>query len=370
MTIRRNRIAATALAAALMAAATQAGAGIKNGQDTMQVVLGGQVNRALLYVDDGKDSDAQHVDNENDSTRFFMEAEGRLSEAATVGLNITLTARSNPSNEATYPETEQASSNVIDEDTLEFFLRHKRFGTLYLGQGSTATDGISETDLSGTGVAGYSSISDVAGGYKFVNSSTGARSGPAIADVADNLDGLGTVDRVRWDSPEIGGFQLRLGSATSGAVDTALTYAGDFGGAQVEAAVGYFNASSMTDNVEGGVSGSVSVRLANGVNGSVAAGRRGHPAAGRDDPTFVYVKLGHSLSLNSLGATSFALDYGRFDDFAQNGDTMNTIGFQAVQEIEGTGVQFYLAVRNHSLDRTGTSYDDILAVMAGGYVPF
>ena len=38
-------------------------------------------------------------------------------------------------------------------------------------------------------------------------------------------------------------------------------------------------------------------------------------------------------------------------------------GVQAVQEIESIGSSMYVSYRYHSLDRTGSSFDDIHAVM-------
>ena len=38
------------------------------------------------------------------------------------------------------------------ERKLEFWVKHKEAGKLSIGQGSTASDGVAEADLSGTGV--------------------------------------------------------------------------------------------------------------------------------------------------------------------------------------------------------------------------
>jgi len=47
---------------------------------------------------------------------------------------------------------ESAGANKFEEEAAEVYFTHKRLGTLWLGQGDAATNGISETDLSGTGV--------------------------------------------------------------------------------------------------------------------------------------------------------------------------------------------------------------------------
>ena len=174
---------------------------------------------------------------ENDSTRIFLNADGKINEDWSVGTQFIMLMRSNPSNEMS-ATTESAGANKFEEEAAEVYFTHKRLGTLWLGQGDAATNGISETDLSGTGVAGYSSVGDVAGGFAFVTSATGARSTATIGGSADNLDGLNTADRIRYDSPEINGFHLSTSLLSGGAVDAALYYAGEISGATVEAAVG------------------------------------------------------------------------------------------------------------------------------------
>ncbi|HBT42732.1 MAG TPA: hypothetical protein DEB21_12130, partial [Rhodospirillaceae bacterium] len=241
---------------------------------------------------------------------------------------------------------------------------------LRLGQGDAATNGISETDLSGTGVAGYSSVGDVAGGFAFVTSATGARSSATIGGSADNLDGLDVADRIRYDSPEINGFHLYTSLLDNGIIDAALYYSGNISGITVEAAAGWYNGSGNTDAFTDGISGSVSALAPSGFSLTLAAGTKSAATQGRDDPKFYYGKVGYQTKLNTFGTTAFAVDLGRFEDSAQNGDTLDTFGAQAVQEIEGTGSSVYVAYRYHTLDRSGTDFDAIHSIMTGAYVAF
>ena len=152
-----------------------------------------------------------------------------------------------------------------------------------------------------------------------------------------------------------------------------MTYAGEFKGTAIEAAAGWYNNSSNANNddaFEDGVSGSISALFANGFNLTLAAGTKSAATAGRDDPIFYYGKAGYITKLNSLGNTNFAVDYGRYEDMGQNGDTFDTVGLQAVQEIDGTGSSVFVSYRYHTLDRTGTDYDAIHAFMTGALVAF
>lgn len=357
-------IAALALSALSVPAAVQAGS-IKNGSP-VELTVGGQVSRAMLFVDDGTDTFYRHVDNENNSTRAFFNAEGAINSEWSMGSRFEWKLRSNPSSDVS--QTVESASVSAEEEVLQIFLSSKRFGTLTLGQGSTATDGTAEVDLSGTGIAGYSSISDVGGGFAFTKN--GVRSSATIGGTASNLDGLDKTDRIRYDSPEIAGFVLSTSNGPEGIMDAAATYNGKFGAMTVAAAFGWYNASGNSSGFTNGYTGSVSAKLDNGLNATFAAGTKESETSGRDNPLFYYAKVGYSAKLNSLGATNFAVDYGRYEDMSANGDKLDTVGVQVVQDIESIGSSVYVAFRNYSLDQTGASYDDIRALFTGAYLAF
>src|SRR3990170_4024302 len=52
----------------------------------IEVKLSGQVNRGVMFVDDGVQSDAFHVDNDNSSTRFRFTGTGEVSPGLKAGL--------------------------------------------------------------------------------------------------------------------------------------------------------------------------------------------------------------------------------------------------------------------------------------------
>tara|TARA_Y100000813_G_scaffold194344_1_gene174595 strand:+ start:489 stop:977 length:489 start_codon:yes stop_codon:yes gene_type:complete len=158
-----------------------------------------------------------------------------------------------------------------------------------------------------------------------------------------------------------------------GAVDATLNYSANVSGVTVQAAAGWYNNSSNPNNddaFEDGFSGSVSALTSGGFSVTLAAGTKSAATQGRDDPMFFYGKLGYQAKLNTLGASAFAVDFGRYEDAAQNGDSLDTVGLQAVQELEGTGSSVYVAYRYHSLDRTGSDFDAIHSVMTGAYIAF
>jgi hypothetical protein len=72
----------------------------------------------------------------------------------------------------------------------------------------------------------------------------------------------------------------------------------------------------------------------------------------------------------AIGATAFAIDYARADDIAQYRDEFLAYGAFVVQNLADFGIQFYLGVRNHGLDRPGTPTGQIFAVLGGARVKF
>ncbi len=365
-------------AGVLIALGGTAHAGTVSNSNGMSVTLGGYVDRAVLYADDGKDSTAAVVDNENLSSRFFIVGEGKVNEALTAGFKMEFDFRDNSSSSVTIDDSNSNGNAGVGENGvgatsfsqrhMDAYFSHATLGKFSIGQGASASDGIAETDMSGTGIVAYSGVADMAAAVKFRPSST--TYGPAIGDVSSNMDGLGLDDRIRYDTPTFGGFGLATSFVSGGAGDVSVNFSGKFGGIDVGAAAGYWNNSSLSTTDDGGYAGSVSAKHDSGVSLTLAGGKTQKKATGRDDASFMYGKLAYTVGLTSVGDTSFGVDYGVYKDVAQNNDEMTTFGLQVVQSLADVGTEVYLGYRNHELDRTGTSYDDIMAVMAGVNVAF
>lgn len=332
--------------------------------DKIDLNLYGQVNRAAMYVDDGDTGEFYHVDNDNSSSRLGLKVKTKTKGLFTVGANLEFEYQSNASNKVWQEESNTDAD--WDERKIEAYIKGA-FGKISLGQGSTASDGTSEVDFSGTKVAGYSNVNAVGGDFRFFDEDANSLSSSPIDKTFNNLDGLSRKDRARYDTPKFNGFSLAVSTATDegdDAEDLALRYTGKLGDVKTAAAVSYVHYSS-SDSKKSQVSGSASVLMKNGFNVSIAAGNLEHESSGRDDATFYYAKLGYQATLNSYGPTSFAIDYGKFDDFQQNEDEGDTIGFQCVQKLKDWKTELYLAVRHYELDRDGANYDDVDIALAG-----
>lgn len=105
------------------------------------------------------------------------------------------------------------------------FVRSKVVGTVFLGRDSMATDGITEIDLSQSGIA-----------------STALSLAPydqaLLGFSVDPFDGY-RADAARWVSPTIAGFQVSAAFSDEDTWDAALRYAGEFGSVRIAGGVGY-----------------------------------------------------------------------------------------------------------------------------------
>ena len=338
-----------------------------SGKQGVKLTVSGQVNRGLLYVDNGDQDDLFHVDNDNSSTRVRFVGTGALTEDITVGSQIEVQFESNSTASIRIDQDGAAGPNNFTERKLELYVDSKRFGRLWLGQGDTATNGTSEVDLSGTSLVAYSGIGDMAGGIAFSDNNV---LGSRIGEVFSNFDGLSRDDRIRYDTPTFSGFQGSVSALEGGAVDAALRFSGEFSGTKVLAAAGWANASSLDASNFTQYNGSVSVLTPIGISVTAAAGTRDLGDRGGDDPLFYYGKLGYTFDAISFGPTSIGIDYEAVDDLDQAGDEAQTYGIFAVQRYDKIGAEFYLGARNHELDRPSSNFDDIVAILVGGKVRF
>jgi len=342
--------------------------------NTIELKISGQVNRAVLWADNGDDDEVFYTDNDNSGTRFRFVATGRLNDDVTAGATIELQFESNSSTDIRFGANggtggTGGGATPVGERIGEVWLNSASMGKLSLGQGNTATNGTAETDLSGTGLAQYSIGGGGIEGLGFQNG--GVLTGVLVGSAFTNLDGGSRRDRIRYDTPTFAGFRLSASASQGGRNDVALRYANQFAGAKIAASIGFQNASAV--GTGGGndesdrISGSISVLLDNGFNLTFAAADADRKVG--DDRTFLYGKVGfRTNSVSMYGKTSFSIDYYEGEDIAADGSgTSTSYGFGAVQNLDPIGAQMYLSVSNSEVDGGA---DDIFAVFTGLRIKF
>ena len=339
---------------------------VQPGNKNVSLELSGQVNRALLMAYDGDNTDFFNVDNDSSSTRFRLVGKYSGNHGFSLGGRIEVQVESNSTADVN-------QNNKRDDDDDFFGLRRAEvwfdtpYGRLWAGQGSTASDGAAEVDLSGTDLVTYSSIVDIAGGILFRDNNLDGLTGTTVGDVFSNLDGLGRDDRVGYDTPTIGGLKLSASWVTSDDHwDVALRYARDYGQLQVAAAVAYAQQKPSFDSQ---LSGSMSALHSSGFNATLAGGFQDIDNDERE-PYYLYFKLGYTRQFFSFGQSGFSIDYYYGEEFDVIDDEGKSIGFGLVQKIDAFATELYLGLRDYDLDREGADLDNIFAVLMGARVKF
>lgn len=344
---------------------------VTSGQENISLALSGQVNRGVLYFDDGDSSDTLHVDNDNSSTRIRLIGKGKVNSDVTIGTQIEVQMESNSTASISQLSDNGVGGASFTERKLEVYFDSRQFGRIWVGQGDTASNSTSEMDLSGTSVVNYSGIADMAGGLFFQNNTPIVAANPKIGQVFSNFDGLSRDDRIRYDTPKVAGFTASASHISGGGWDAALRYAADYEktGIKAAAAIAYADGSDI-NKFDDQLAGSVSLLHRSGFNGTFAAGTRSLETAGRADASFIYGKIGYIANLFAIGTTAFSMDFMAADDVAATGDEATTYGSFAVQKLTAFGTELYGGIRNHELDRPGMNFDDVQTVLVGTRVKF
>lgn len=379
VTLRKSQLAAAValvMASGLVhAQAESVSRNILSGSDAVSLSISGQINRAALVVDDGEDTTLLNVDNNASSSRVRFIAASTAEGPWSAGAALEVEFRLNNSYTISQLDEGQDDVSAFRNRRVEVFFANADLGTIWLGQGWTASEGVTENDLSGTAIAGYSEVNTTSGGILFRNKDTNELTDVALRNVATNLDGLSRNTRIRYDTPTINGFQLRTSAVNQGGVDAALFYNASTDRLKIAAGAAWANTNEATGRdganaLDDQISGSISVLDASGFSGTLALGQASKNDSALEDVTFTYAKLGYQTSLTSAGKTYFSVDYSLTEDLAQDDDEAEVVGVQALQQIDSLGTDLYAGLRSLSLDRTGVDYEDNLVAIVGARVKF
>lgn len=358
---------ATNLALASLLAAGAANAQTYSNETGGSVTFYGQLNPSVLSFDDGDDTDTNLVDNTHSNSRVGFHIDQDLANGQKLRFTFE-TALAAPGSAG----FSQGSSPIWDWQRTDIrkvdFAWSGSFGTVYVGQGSMATDGIASSDLSGTGLASAVATSDTAGSYLF-RESDGSLSDIALGDVYGDFDG-GRKGRFRYDTPDWNGFTFGASYGTDILDDVGETtyydvagyYDNTVGSIQLVAGLGYAWEEDDDGDTSGSWAGSVSgLHEPTGLNATFAVG------GDDEDASYYYTKLGWTASLWSVGKTSFSADYYGGSDFINGSSDSTQWGVQAAQTFDDLDLEAYIGYAQYGLEVDGTDVDyaDASSVLAG-----
>lgn len=366
--------ASAAVLAAAFTTATPAVADLtyENGTGGSAVFYG-QLNPGYQSFDDGVQSYDAIVDNSNSNSRvglwLFQDYDsGKLSFNFETALGFRQSALVTQNFTPKGLNWQRTSIRKVD-----LSWKSSTWGTVSVGQGSVASDGAAEVDLSGTALITYSWIAGDAGAFRF-RTAAGALSTRTIGGSMPNFDG-GRRGRIRYDSPKFNGFSIAAAygeeilatNANFTTANIALRYSKKLGDWMVKGALAYADIKPQNLADRQDTIGSLSVLHNSGFNGTIAFGNRNETAGltCANGCNYIYGKLGYQADWFSVGKTALSIDYYNGSDTTVAGSDSRTVGFGAVQKFDKQRIEAYFGYRQYSLAEPGVSYRDSSSVLLG-----
>jgi hypothetical protein len=394
----------------------------RKGNRVVSLQVYGQVNKALLYWDDGVDSDVFVVDNDYSGSRLGFTGKATMKPGWTAGYLIEFDyqdAASDVVNNGVrepFPGTpgtplpggagDKFGDDPADQITIRynnFYIESERFGRITLGQASTAADGANEIVL-GNSLRN----SDIAHGNSFVLRTPGAGfSLFTLGNVASNLD-TSRDDVIRYDSPSFSGFIFSASWGDNDYADVALRFQKEWNSIRVAAAIAYvwdysvdgptISATTLIPTSTTGllqdalsefeqIGGSISIQhVPSGIYGAFQAASREYEDSTiitpgglvlSDEMSFWYLQLGIEKKWLPYGSTTVYGEYGLYDDMASDGSEAERWGFGIVQKFDSAAMEIYAQATFWSfddvIDDEGEGLDpldDLTTVMVGSRIKF
>ncbi|MEQ1614670.1 MAG: hypothetical protein ABL904_18140 [Hyphomicrobiaceae bacterium] len=393
----------------------------RKGNRKVKLTVSGQVNEALMFWDDGKETNAYIVSNNMSRTRFRFVGDAKINSDWSAGYLLEIGVRyANSGNRNQNTSNAGGESNSLDIRHSAWWIDSKQLGRIWVGQTSTATDGITEINLANA-ITGGIDASAWQGGF-FLRNNDGSLNSRKWNDVTPSQAGawgVGEGDRnnvVKYVSPTFAGFTVQAAWGEDDQWDAALRYAGEFSGIRVAAGAGYrqindnFGKSGAdgprcADN-GGGVSSAVDCNSI-GLSGSVmhvATGLYVHGAWGqledknrkpllgafaKDKETSWYLQAGIEQNFFGIGKTTLFGEYGNYE--AGSGLTANGAGYNGfisadttvwgiglTQGIDAAAMDLYVGYKHFDTDIVGLpagatnvkGKQEFDAVVMGGIIRF
>ncbi|MEL6622457.1 MAG: porin, partial [Pseudomonadota bacterium] len=121
---------------------------VRHARRQMRLVMSGQVNSALLFWDNGEESDIYVIDSDESSTRLNLRFTGTAVPGITVGGQIEVDFETAVGGQFAENDNDDGVGTDLNVRRAEWFVSGD-FGTASVGQGSMAADGAFEVSFSG-----------------------------------------------------------------------------------------------------------------------------------------------------------------------------------------------------------------------------
>lgn len=364
----------------------------RKGNRVVSLTVSGQVSKALLFFDDGFDSDAFVVDNSIQTSRIGLSGKGQVSPGLSAGYVMELDIRDSPAFLVSQNDDEGPGADSLTVRLNYVYLDSASLGKISLGQNYSFNDAVS-VPLQVVNVYNTDG-SPYADSFRLIGAD-----GQDAGFNWSNLLGLGPRrdDYVRYDSPTFGGFSVTALAGDDDVWEVGAKYLGTLGRIRLHAAIDYFNydagrlaAAGFLETFED-LKGLVSFKdLPTGLFLTTLATQRDYERAGLEDTGYALQFFGGiEMNFFGYGNTTLYGGYGRYEDMASTGlefnlptgGTATVIGseidrltFGIVQTIDSAAFDVYAIVEHYSAEidtEAGPAdVEDFTEVLIGSRIKF
>ena len=360
MMLMTNRKAALSSALALVMA------GLSSPGHAMEFKVSGQLDRAFTVADNGNETDYASVDNIGSNSRFRFTGNEKMANGMNVGFIYEMSVVQFGSTEFDIGKNSGGGDVDLDTRKIDIYLEGD-FGKVSFGKGDGAGYYANMMDYSGTlyygGGAWYTLYSS---GISFVDDNGNQLY--KIGQTNSVFNAVGRQERIRYDSPSIGGLVLSTSLDNGNAYELAARYHVDLPGAKLATGLSWVDTNDL--NIEASptngqpltpgsefkakqvLGASASLLLDGGLNFTVSYGNDKTDAmanAGQAnqegfDATNLFGQVGYLT-----GAHHFAVNYGETKDLIVEGTKGSQIGLAYVYDWS-SAVRLFSSYHLYSLD--------------------
>jgi len=360
-----NLLAGTALVALGVAFAGQASADgharvIKSGKDQTSLSISGHVSRQITIVDDGRTS-VRHSDSNFSSSRIVIKGAGKINADMKVATKIETAVDDNrnaPAVEGT--EFNARSGNDLQTRKAEIQVTHKSFGTVWMGAGDTAANGITEHSFVTYAMLPGSIALQNGGAFRAVDANGAGAAVTRVGNIMSQPDMLGRSTRVRYDTPVIAGFMASASHMDNQTWDLALRYNAKFFDTKIKAGAGFANGQT-TENIGASIAFSHSSGLG-GMYGLeyVNDETRGGEAitANNKDPFYQNFQLFYTSKFNEMGKTQFVYEYNQHENERNSADIGRAHSIALAQSVDAAAMELIFRYSTIELDNDTITLDN------------
>lgn len=352
---------------------------VRKGNRKVSVKIYGQVARALMFWDNGRDNDVYNVDNDSSTTRIGLRGKAKINSNWEAGYRIEFGVHSAESDRVDEVNDDGDGSRIVLRRSALYIAKKGAHGKLKMeiGLASHGNDGVAKSDLGGTNDIGRN------GGLRYIEDFRLFTTAGALAAGGLDWDRLFPGDleldrddvvRLEWSMPENGLGKVKL--AASWGEDDEYSFGIFIGGKassikyDLRAGYGIDDEGPRTEIYNGSIS---FLETGTGLFVTVSGGVRERDNTNTEEE-FYQLKGGIKQKWWSYGKTTL---YGEFieTDIDTNGAAIGgegeIYGFGIVQKIDAAAMTLYAGYREYeATSDIGEDLEDFRTIVTGAKIKF